>query len=59
MEVPVVVRHAWKLEVFGGNGSATRLERRDWTDVRFWLLADLLPGRDLRPFYPRKRTFDG
>jgi len=28
-----------------------------YTNVRFWLLADLLPGRDLGPLYPRKRTF--
>ena len=25
-------------------------------DVRFWLLADLLPSRDLGPLCPRKQT---
>jgi len=26
-------------------------------NVRYWLLADLFPDRDLCPLYPRKRTF--
>ncbi len=26
-------------------------------DVRFWLLADIQPPSDLRPLYPRKRTW--
>ncbi len=26
------------------------------TNVRFWLLADILPPSDLRPLYPRKQT---
>ena len=25
--------------------------------VRLWLLVDVLPSRDLRPLFPRKRTF--
>jgi len=28
-----------------------------YTNVRFWLLADIQPHPELRPLYPRKRTF--
>ncbi len=42
---------------FSASRDVSKKLRLCWSNVRFWLLADIQPHSDLRPLYPRKRTF--